>query len=127
LKKIAPVISTYEQKKREEIVAELIEKAIKNELAVVGLDNVLNALQEQRVMRLIIEKDFKANGYGCISCGYLTPQEIQSCPFCKGRMEPIDSLIGMAGEKAIHCGDGFLHHPINGHEAHFLPSLLNRR
>ena len=104
LKKIEPIISAFEQKRKEETVAGLIEKAMKNEFAVVGLDNVLNALQEQRVMRLVIEKEFKANGYGCISCGYLTSHDIPSCPFCKGRMETVDSLISIAGEKAIQQG-----------------------
>ncbi|BCB96498.1 hypothetical protein JZK55_14200 [Dissulfurispira thermophila] len=101
LRKVEPVISAYEKKKEEETVERLISKAMKSENAVLGLDNVINALQEQRVMKLVFVKDYKANGYNCNACGYMSVQKIDSCPFCKGKMEAVDYMVDLAGEKAI--------------------------
>ena len=104
LSKIEPMVLNYERKKEEETVEALITGAMKNKDAVIGLENVLNALQEQRVMKLIFAKDFKTSGYSCSSCGFLTTQKVTPCPYCKGKMEMVDYLIGLAGEKAIGQG-----------------------
>ncbi len=101
LRRVEPIASAYEKKKEEETVENLIAKALKNENAVLGLDNVVNALQEQRVMKLVFVKEYKASGYRCNSCGYLSAQKIDSCPYCKGTMEAADYMVDLAGEKAV--------------------------
>jgi peptide chain release factor subunit 1 len=101
LKKVEPIVSEYEKKKEEETVESLIAKAMKNENAVLGLDNVINALQEQRVMKLVFVKDYKANGYNCSACDYLSIQKIDKCPYCSGDMEAVDYMVDLAGQKAI--------------------------
>ncbi len=103
-KKIEPIVYEDEQRKKEETVKILIAKAMKNENAVVGVDNVLNALQEQRVMRLLVLKDFKTVGYACAACGYLTSQKVDACPYCKGKVESSESIIETAVEKAVQQG-----------------------
>ena len=104
LSKIEPIVSEFEKKKEDEDVDILIAKAMKNENAVLGLDNVLNALQEQRVMKLAFVRDYKMSGYSCASCGFLTTQKVTPCPYCKGEMEDIDHMVNLAGEKAIQQG-----------------------
>ncbi|MEW6215736.1 MAG: Vms1/Ankzf1 family peptidyl-tRNA hydrolase, partial [Nitrospirota bacterium] len=104
LSKVEPIVSYYEKKKEKETVEALITKSMKNENAVLGLDNVINALQEQRVMKLVVLKDYKASGYSCRSCGFLTAQKVDSCPYCKGEVEAIDYIVELAGEKAIQQG-----------------------
>lgn len=101
LRRVDPIVSAYEKKKEEETVESLIAKGLKNENAVLGLDNVVNALQEQRVMKLVFAKDYKASGYNCSSCNYLSVQKIDSCPFCNSRMEAVDYMVDLAGQKAI--------------------------
>ncbi|MDI6802098.1 MAG: Vms1/Ankzf1 family peptidyl-tRNA hydrolase [Thermodesulfovibrionales bacterium] len=104
LSRVEPIVSAYEKKKEDETVDSLIAKALKNENAVLGLDNVIHTLQEQRVMKLIVLKDYKANGYNCSSCNFLSYQKTDLCPYCNGRMEGVDYLVDMAGEKAIQQG-----------------------
>lgn len=104
LNKVEPIVSTFEKKQEDETVETLITKALKNENAVLGPDNVLNALQEQKVMKLVILKDYEAIGYGCGSCGFLTVQKVDSCPYCKGAIEAVDYIVDLAGEKAIQQG-----------------------
>lgn len=104
LNRVEPVLASYEKKMEEETVETLIARAMKNENAVLGLDNVLNALQERKVMKLIFIKDYKSTGYGCRLCGFLTAYKIASCIYCKAEMECIDYIIDMAGQKAIQQG-----------------------
>ncbi len=101
LRRIEQIVSAYEKKKEEETVESLIAKALKKENAVLGLDNVISALQEQRVMKLVFVKDYNANGYNCSSCNYLSVQKIDSCPYCKGKMDAVDYMVDLAGQKAI--------------------------
>ncbi|MCX7793151.1 MAG: Vms1/Ankzf1 family peptidyl-tRNA hydrolase [Thermodesulfovibrionales bacterium] len=104
LRKVEPVIKEFERKKEEEDVKKLIEVSLKGGPAVLGLDDVLKAIQDKRVMKLIISKDFENGGYHCTGCGYLTAQKIEKCPYCSGRIEFIEHIIGLAGEKAIEQG-----------------------
>jgi peptide chain release factor subunit 1 len=104
IKKVQPVVLKYEKQKEQEEVDFLIERAMKNENAVIGLENVLNALQEQRVMKLFFVKDHKASGCICNSCGLLTAQKIESCSYCSGGIEAVDYMIDLAAEKAVQQG-----------------------
>lgn len=98
------VVAVWEKAKEEEMVSNLMAKAMKNESAVLGLDNVLSVLQEQRVMRLVMRRGLAASGYSCTACGALSVQRIDSCPYCKGAMEMVDRIVNLAGEKAIQQG-----------------------
>jgi peptide chain release factor subunit 1 len=108
IKKVQLVVLKYEKQKEQEEVDFLIERAMKNENAAIGLENVLNALQEQRVMKLFFVKDYKASGYICNSCGLLAAQKmaqkIESCSYCGGEIETVDYIIDLAAEKAVQQG-----------------------
>jgi len=104
MKRVEPVVTAFEKRQSDEAVEFLVTKTLKNEGAVLGLDNVMNALQEQRVMKLIILKGYRSNGFNCKTCGFLTAQKIEPCPYCKGEIEPVDYIVSLAGEKAIQQG-----------------------
>lgn len=108
LNKVQAVLLAYEKKIWLEMVETLVAKALKNENAVLGLDNVLNALQTERVMRLVVLEGYKASGFVCSSCGYLSAGKIAPCPFCKGEMETADNIVelaaGLAVQQSAHVG-----------------------
>ncbi len=105
LAKVEPFVSAYERKKEEDTVRELIAKALKNEAAVLGLENVLNALQEHRVMKLVLLSSYTYNnGWVCRSCGFITAQEIDFCPYCKGEFEALDNILDIVIQKALQQG-----------------------
>jgi len=104
LAKVEPLVYEYEKKKEEETIEKLITGAMKNKDAVLGLEDVLNALQEQRVMKLVLMKDLRKSGYSCKSCGFLISQKVEPCPYCKGEMETVDYLVDLAAEKAVQQG-----------------------
>jgi len=104
LAKVEPVVAEYEKNRERETIDALITGAMKSKNAVLGLEDVLNALQQQRVMKLIFLKDFKTSGYSCDSCGFLTVQKVDNCPYCKSAMEMVDHIVELAGGKAIGQG-----------------------
>jgi peptide chain release factor subunit 1 len=104
LAKVEPLVIEYEKNKETETVDALITGTMKNKNAVLGLEDVLHALHQQKVMKLVFLKELKASGYSCNSCGYLTAQKVDNCPYCKGRTEMVDYIVDLAGEKAIGQG-----------------------
>jgi peptide chain release factor subunit 1 len=104
LAKVEPLVIGYEKNKEKETVDSLITGAMKNKNAVLGVEDVLHALHQQKVMKLVFLKDLKTSGYSCNSCGFLTVQKVDNCPYCKGMTEMVDYVVDLAGEKAIGQG-----------------------
>src|SRR4030043_188005 len=104
LKKVEPVLQVFEEKKETENINGLLTKAMKNENAVIGIEDVLNALQEGRIMKLIFLKDYKQSGLTCKNCGYLTIQHISKCPYCKGEIQGVNYIVDLAAQKAVEQG-----------------------
>lgn len=104
LEKVEPILQAFEKKKEEKTVEDLISKAMKNENAVIGLEDVLNALQEGRIMKLVFQKDYKHSGLLCKKCGYMTIQSIINCPYCRGDLERVNYIIDFIAQKAVEQG-----------------------
>lgn len=104
LKKVEPVLRAYEKQEEERTVKELITRAMKDEKAVVGLENVIKALQEGRVMKLMLLRDFTQRGYQCSACGALSIKGEVNCPYCGGKMEEIGYIVELAAQKAVEQG-----------------------
>lgn len=97
-------LEELESEKERDTVEKLITRAMKNDMAVTGLEDVLINLQEGKVLNLVFLKDRTDFGYRCINCGFLTSQKIGSCPYCEGRFEKINFLIDFAAQKAVEQG-----------------------
>ena len=104
LEKVEPVLLAFEERKVAETIDDLLTKAMKNENAVVGIENVLNALQEGRVMRLVMLKDYRNTGLSCINCGNLAIQQLTDCPYCKSEMQKVNYIVDLAAQKAVEQG-----------------------
>lgn len=104
LQKAEPLLQAYERRKENEDVEELLTMAMKNENAVLGIENVLNAVQEGRIMKLIVLKDFKHSGFSCKQCGYLNTQNMSSCPFCTGDVQDEKYVVDLIAQKAVEQG-----------------------
>lgn len=102
--KVEPVIIRHEKRQRDENAERLIRQAMKNENAVLGMENVLNALREGRVMKLLFLRDFNPAGFVCRNCGFLGNQDIKQCPYCKGEMEKANYMVELVAQKAVEQG-----------------------
>lgn len=104
LKKAEPILRTFEKKKDEETVDELLTRTMKHENAVIGIEDVLHTLQEGRIMKLLFLKDFKRSGLTCRNCGFLTVQQVSTCPYCKGKPKKVNYIVDLLAQRAVEQG-----------------------
>lgn len=65
-----------------------------------GLDDVLAAINEQRVDLLIAERSFSRTGRKCNACGTVSFGE-ETCPSCRLDMTPLTDVVEEAKELAV--------------------------
>lgn len=104
LEKVLPIVEGYESSKESETVSELITRSLKNDNAVLGVDDVLRYLRDKRVMKLIVAKEYKVNGFVCKNCGFATTQPVECCMECGHCVMKVDNLIEKAAEMALKGG-----------------------
>ena len=75
----AEVIDTFERKLEKETLDRL-EQATATGRGAAGLDDTLNALNEQRVEVLLLQDNFDAAGVYCPQDGWLGPSGVETCP-----------------------------------------------
>ena len=86
------------------IVDAMITAAMKGDRGVLGLSDTLEAIQEGRVYRLVVARDFRAEGKECASCHVLVSGGLEKCPFCGGRLDPAPDLINRASHRVLDMG-----------------------
>ncbi|MDO9289398.1 MAG: Vms1/Ankzf1 family peptidyl-tRNA hydrolase [Thermodesulfovibrionales bacterium] len=102
--KVKLAIGEFERKKQKTTVSELLTAAMKRENAVLGIEDVLNAIQEGRIMKLVFINEFRDSGYACRKCRYLTRQKVSPCPYCSGEMEGVGYLVELAAQRTVEMG-----------------------
>ncbi len=90
---------------RKKVIQSLVDQAFtlaaKGSTGVTGLIDTLNAIHEGRVKTLIVSEDYEQTGYRCTGCGYLTIQQLDSCPFCSGTFKTIEAAVEFAAQEAL--------------------------
>lgn len=91
--------------RREEILVEnLITRTAKRHGGITGLDGALAAVHDGRVQTLIIRDGYRAPGYRCKGCGYVTTKRAARCSYCGGAFEHIGDAVEMAVHKVMQQG-----------------------
>jgi rubrerythrin len=93
-----------EIKREARMVDQLITAAAKDQAGVVRLEDTLGAIYEGRAQTLVLMEGFRAPGYRCKGCEYLTTQELVSCPFCGNEFDQIPDAIEMAVRRVLQAG-----------------------
>ncbi len=104
LAKVMQVGMEAEKRQETRLVEALITSAAKGNEAVVGLENTLTAINDNRVQSLFVAQGFRKAGYRCQNCDYITFRSMESCPVCEGKMEPTDDVVEMAISKVMRHG-----------------------
>lgn len=73
-------IAAYERELEKHALDRLIQGAESGGRGATGLDDTLNALNEQRVEILLLQDNFDAAGACCPQCGWLGPSATSACP-----------------------------------------------
>jgi peptide subunit release factor 1 (eRF1) len=94
-------IAEFELGREREALDRLREGVSKGARAVGGLEDVLEALNERRVERLLLPEGFQAPGCTCPQCGWVGPLDGGSCPADGTEVECRDSVVESAVELAL--------------------------
>jgi len=86
------------------LVQSIVAGAAKGAGGVVRLDGTLEAIHAGRVQMLAICEGYRAPGYQCLGCGYLTAQELGACPFCEKGFGRIDDAVELAVRAVMQSG-----------------------
>ncbi len=93
-----------ETRRESRLVQTVVTNAAKGSDGVVRLDETLDAVHAGRVKMLVIGEGYRAPGYQCRGCGYLTAQELKACPFCEKGFDCIDDAVELAVRKVMQAG-----------------------
>jgi peptide chain release factor subunit 1 len=93
-----------EFRKEEQILKKLVTGAAKERGGVLNLDETLRALHDGRIQTLVIQDGYRASGYQCRGCGYITAQELPTCQFCGSKFTQIPDAVEMAVYKVMKAG-----------------------
>ncbi|WP_299024067.1 hypothetical protein [uncultured Thermanaerothrix sp.] len=104
LAKAMQVGQEAETKRENQLIKDLITAAAKNSGAVIGLENTLQAVNEDRVSTLVILEGFGQAAYRCTQCGYLTSRQQTTCPACGGEMHEIADAVDFAVSRVMRGG-----------------------
>jgi peptide subunit release factor 1 (eRF1) len=86
------------------LVDSMITAAMKGERAVLGVPKTLSAIQEGRVYRMVIARDFRVTGNECSSCHVLVSDGGAKCAFCGEKLEAATDLINRASRRVLDMG-----------------------
>lgn len=75
-------IQAHERAREEKLVDALLHRSTTSERAGVGLAATLQALQEGRVERVIVNRRLNAPLKECAACGHIYPPDGEACPRC---------------------------------------------
>jgi peptide subunit release factor 1 (eRF1) len=93
-----------ERQREERLVNAVLTNAAKKRGGVTDLDETFNALREGRVQTLVIRQGYRIPGTRCKSCGYVSPVELEYCPFCGGTCETIPDAVELAVHQVMQAG-----------------------
>jgi hypothetical protein len=82
----------------------MITAAMKGERAVLGVSDTLGAIQEGRVYRLVVARNFRVEGKECSGCHVLVSDGNEKCSFCGGQLEAAPDLINRASHRVLDMG-----------------------
>ncbi len=99
------MLQEWQEKRRHELVKEVLDQAMSNNRGVTGLRRVLRSLELGEVQTLLVGQDFARAVAECPSCGHLDAHLVQKCPACGHDARQIedvcDAIIPVAIQRDI--------------------------
>jgi peptide subunit release factor 1 (eRF1) len=93
-----------ERRREDRLIDTAINSAAKGGNGSLGLGDTLRAIHDGRVQTLLIDNGFREPGYHCTSCGYLTVDKVDRCPFCGSAFEEIPDAVEMGIRRVLTSG-----------------------
>lgn len=99
--KLAPVFERHLSQEEAQAVDLLRDRVKESHLAVAGLDDTLEQLQEGKIKVLVIGRGLSERGGRCTKCEFVLARTSGECPYCGGAVE--DSLD--LGEEIVRIAE----------------------
>ncbi len=109
------ILEQVEAERERALADAVITAAAKGSNGVVRLGDTLGAVHEGRVQTLIVAHGYRAPGYRCSGCDYITDQALDTCPFCGGQIVEIPNAVEAAVAQVLELGAKV--EIVDGHEA----------
>jgi peptide chain release factor subunit 1 len=94
-----------ENEDESKIADAMITAAMKGDRAVLGVSDTLHAIQQGRVYKMVIARDFRVAGKECSSCHVLVSDGVgEKCVFCGENLEAAPDLINRASRRVLDMG-----------------------
>jgi peptide subunit release factor 1 (eRF1) len=93
-----------DEQREKRLLETVITGAAKGRGGVTSLGATMRAIHEGRVQTLLISEGFRAEGYRCLGCGYITSQKSDPCDFCGSESERIPDAVESAVRKVLQDG-----------------------
>jgi peptide chain release factor subunit 1 len=93
-----------ERQKQSKLIQTIITNEAKGHGGVINLEDTLNAVHDGRIHTLAIRDGYRAPGFRCQGCGYLTSEQLESCPFCEHQFEKITDAVELAVRRVMRDG-----------------------
>ncbi|MGQ9485384.1 MAG: baeRF10 domain-containing protein [Desulfosoma sp.] len=110
LEAVAPMLRELGAAQERDLVFECITAARKTQSesskAVLGLEAVLNAVNQGRVYQILVPVGFAAPGFHCPTCDVLMDHapSTNACPYCSGALEDMDDVVWAACDRVLAMG-----------------------
>ena len=104
LEKSMQIGQQAEFRREEQLLKKLVTAAAKERKGVLSLADTLGAIQDGRVQALVIQDGYRAEGYQCQGCGFVTAEESPTCPYCGSQFTRIPDAVEMAVYKVMKSG-----------------------
>lgn len=106
LKAAMQVAADYEAVREGGKVQELMTRAAKGQMAVLGADQTLLSLHRKKVFELLTARGLSLKGYQCPTCGLLRVTHAIGCPACGSTLqpEPLEDVVEHAVRQALSAG-----------------------
>ncbi len=110
LEAVIPVLRELDAAQENDLVTECITAARKAQSetpkAVLGLDAVLNAVNQGRVYQILVPIGFSAPGWHCPTCDVLMDHApaASACPYCSTALNDVDDVVWAACDRVLAMG-----------------------
>lgn len=102
---VAQAVAERERQDEETVVDAVVGEALRGGVGVVGPEDVVEALNQGRVHRLVVEADFTRKGWRCDRCDALGARDGHAtCPYCGGDTHAVHALRDALVARALGAG-----------------------
>jgi peptide subunit release factor 1 (eRF1) len=121
-------LAQKEREQENEAIELALGQAKRGGLAVLGPDEVVLAVNERRVHRLILEEDFTRSGWMCRNCNAIGVNHADKCTYCNGELAWVKEL-GEEIATRVMADDGdveVVQHDRRLHSFHGVAAMLRQ-